>query len=382
MGKSGDRRGVSIYDDECRERALVLLRRWPPGSYVLAEKSKEEVADLYFKVERERWLSYVKHDHAIACLRRDEAIKSKLAAVYEELAEALDWDERRLELGDLKAAAELAVKSLFELYKAELRVEGWRTKPSQAVKDGANYLYELSEVGDSYRLEYGSWIHLIDALFSLASEVRLKDRVAYWLAMRLIEEASSYVYGGERAIKWGDYMDYVLDEVASGKEVDEDYDTSLWWICVALKALKDHSKLEDVRRFEAVEPMIFSCAALEGAEVGLDPRSIASYLADLDERVRPRELGLPSFAELYDVVISGPRERRALFWSSLFKEWWEMTDEEREFSKQRLIAELELTRLMLAVVKVLREKRGFAELKLLDSVGDLAANYIERLERL
>lgn len=375
-------RGVTIYDEVCEERARATLQKYPPGNYLFTDLTPERVVERYFKMDRERWLSTFTHDYVTACLRRDDEAKSKLKKAYERLANALGWEDsslfERFE-GDLKAAAEESLRSLFELYKAELRVEGWREKPEQSLTEGRWLLNEPSLAGDLYRTEYGSWRELMEALFTFSADVRLKDRVAYWMGMRLTEEASKNLYGGGDALTCADYLDEVLEGVISGKHVDYYEDTSMWWACVASKALKDHMTAGTVGWMEAGEPITFACMALEGVEP--DVRKVGEYLVDLTARLKLKSLkGAPHLLRLYRRARYGPRDKGDIMEGAFFKEWGEMADEEKSCRKQQATAELTFVSYMSSIIQLLRERSGYRRSMLLDNLKERAAEYAAKVQ--
>lgn len=396
---------ITIHDDRCELRKTLAINKYPPGNYILAcaiaanapcyrvvgkvcnyivtGQVTEQAIEVYFSEHKKRWLSIFTYDYALACLRRDEEVKKKLKEVYGRLAEKLGWsDEMKFEFeGDLRAAAEEAVKKLFELYKFELMVDGWRDNPQQSPADKEELLHTRSSIGNLYRLEYGSWRCLLDSLFSLAQDVRRGDRVAYWMSMRLIEEVSKYLYGEKRALKWGNYMDHVLDGIASNAPIDECDDGSAWWICFALKELREHMNEGELLIIDVAEPVALAGMVLE--DYVADPLKVKEYLVDLTNRLKLKTIkGMPDLIELYATAKGGPRDKHELFWEAIFKDWKEMTDEEKDFFKEMKIANLTFARYMCAIIGFLREKYGYKELSVIEDLRDLAEECIEKLKAL
>jgi hypothetical protein len=376
--------GVTIYDQRAEQNARDALQTYSPGSYLFKNLKAEHVAERYFKVDRDTWLSMLTHDYTIACLRRDDEAKTKLKEAYSKLAEMLDWKDRdpwRKVEEDIKASAEKTAKCLFELYKEVFRAEGWRGRPDETVKEGieSRLLDEPSPTGDLYRSEYGRWVALKHASRGFSADVRLKDRVAFWMGGRLEAEALWYVYG-RGAYEHITYLDEVLDDIILGKKTDYWNDTSMWWVSVAVRSLEDHLVAGIIGRTEAEDPMAMACMALE--RIDPDPARVEEYLADLTERLKLRTirkaLDLP---KLYHRAKYGPMGRENVIEGSLFKEWVEMDEREKRCRKAQMITGLVFVGNMASLMQFLREKYGYQRSEQLDRVARRASECTERVAR-
>jgi len=365
-------REISIYDEECRERALRVLQKYPPGNYLFKSPDPERLVEQYFKMDKRQWLSFFAHDYAVACLRKDTNAEPKIREAYARLASALDWEEREPRFsGDIRALAEEAVKRLMELYEAELRVEGWRRKPEECLIERRDELLgEIGFFGDQYRLEYGSWMWLAEEAFNFSAKMRLRDRVAYWMGLRLVEEASQRIYGEKDSISFADYPSNVLENIISGEPVDEDEDASMWFICVVAKEIKAHAALitRAPGSIETEDPVTFSCMALEGEKPSLE--KVEQYLNDLSLRLNLRAMSgrwVPkNLFRLYYRARHGPPEKGDALWSGFLKPLEEMSEEEAEAFKQWTRDSLLYLRVMLPIIQFLRAKYGYKRSELLD----------------
>ncbi|MEM2704451.1 MAG: hypothetical protein QXR45_14980 [Candidatus Bathyarchaeia archaeon] len=108
------------------------------------------------------------------------------------MASALDWEEKEPRFnGDIRTLTEKAVKRLLNSPETELRVEEWRRKPEERLMERRDEL--LGEIGFlgidiSLSMEVGC------DLLNFSAEMRLRDRVAYWVGLHLIEgQASAFM---------------------------------------------------------------------------------------------------------------------------------------------------------------------------------------------
>jgi len=318
---------VAWWDKEHEEYVRKVLEQHPPGTYIMNAASAKEAMDRYFKMEKTRWQSMFVHDYFLALLRKDEEMKGILKEAYAKLAEAFEWPEKepwkRIEGDPLEAAWDAAL-ALFDFYAEKLRVEGWRSRVDETVKEAKDRLLkEPSPMGDKYRTEYGRWIALKRIIHEeLEAELRLKDRVAYWEAMEVEALARSTI---RKAIRSTSYMEGIIQEVLDGVEVDSRWDDAMWYIHRALVEMEEHIAIKDYGSYDNEELAIMAIMAADGVEPTEDEEKQRKYLEEV-----ARRLNMPELVKLYHTAKHGPNEPRKFF-SGIFKEWEEMTDEEKKF---------------------------------------------------
>lgn len=147
------------------EYVAKILDKYPPGRYLFGEMWADEIAERFFKMDKERFLAMLRHDYTVALLRRDKNGLARMREAYRQLSSIFDWGEASWsgiektvgENLNLKAArdevkkwAEEATKTLFEVYKEEMAVEGWRTRLDETIWDGL-------QRGSSQRLLAYGW---------------------------------------------------------------------------------------------------------------------------------------------------------------------------------------------------------------------------------
>jgi len=328
---------VAWWDKEHEEYVRKVLEQQPPGAYLMSAASAKEAMDKYFKMEKNRWQSMFMHDYFLALLRKDEDMKSLLREAYGKLAEAFDWPEKepwtRIEENPLDFASD-AADALFDFYAEKLRVEGWRSRVDEAVKEAKDRLLkEPSPIGDKYRAEYGRWIALKRIIHEeLEGELRLNDRVAYWEAMEIEALVRSVIR--EITLRLSTYMESIVIEIVEGKGTDYQWDTAMWYLHKAWMEREEHADFKGYGSFDNEELLVMAIMAADGVEPTGDEEKQRKYLEDVAVR-----LNMPELINLYYTSKFGPKEPH-VFYSGAFKEWGEMTDDERKFfDEQRKASE-------------------------------------------
>jgi len=294
--------------------------------------SAKEAMDKYFKMEKNRWQSMFMHDYFLALLRKDEDMKSLLREAYGKLAEAFDWPEKepwtRIEENPLDFASNAAY-ALFDFYAEKLRVEGWRSRVDETVKEAKDRLLkEPSPIGDKYRTEYGRWVALGRVLHELEEELRLKDRVAYWEALEV--EALARSIARKESTRLSSYMEGIVKEVLDGTGIDHQWDTAMWYLHKAWVELEEHRAIEgSYGSYDNEEFLIMAIMAADGVEPTAEEGKQQKYLESVAAR-----LNMPELVELYYTAKFGPRDLH-VFYKAFMKEWEEMTDEEKRFFEEQ-----------------------------------------------
>jgi len=379
---NGEHRGAWIYDLNLAADAENLLNAFRPGAYLLF--NGDSIVMRYFKMDKNSWLSNFTHDYTVAVLRKDGGAEEALRTAYSKLAEALDWEQKNIWgsiRGNLKLFAEKSVDVLFNLYKEKLKVEGWRQREETLNQAKRSLLMEPSDAGDLFRMEYGRMLALAKALRGFAADVRMTDRVAFWMGEMVEEKVLRELYG-DTAYEHLTYLDDVLESVISGQVVDSREDTSMWWACLALRSVEEHVTEGVVGRTEAEDYILMASMALEGFEANPDPRVLQAYLADLVERSKLRTVKSASdLLKLYYRAKRGPIGREDVVARSLFKEWGEMDERERRCRLAQMTAGMAFIRGIIAVMQFLREKYGYSASKQLDKISDRAFKLAIEVQR-
>jgi hypothetical protein len=344
---------VVWWDKEHEEYVRKVLEQQPPGAYLMSVASAKEAMDKYFKMEKNRWQSMFMHDYFLALLRKDEDMKSLLREAYGKLAEAFDWPEKepwtRIEENPLDFASD-AADALFDFYAEKLRVEGWRSRVDEAVKEAKDRLLkEPSPIGDKYRTEYGRWIALKRILHDeLEQELRLKDRVAYWETMEIETLARSILRTPTARLPT--YMEGILREMLDGTGIDHGWDMSMWYLHKAFVEFEEHLDIKGYGSFDNEELLVMAIMAADGVEPTEDEKKQVNYLKEVATR-----LNMPELVSLYYTSKFGPVPRK--FFSGAFKDWEEMTDDEKKFfEEQRKACQGFMNATMTAIYTLLSRK--------------------------
>ena len=322
---------VAWWDKEHEEYVRKVLEQQPPGAYLMSVASAKEVVDKYFKMEKNRWQSMFMHDYFLALLRKDEDMKSLLREAYGKLAEAFDWPEKepwtRIEENPLNFASD-AADALFDFYAEKLRVEGWRSGVDETVKEAKDRLLkEPSPIGDKFRAEYGRWVALKRIIHEeLEGKLRLKDRVAYWEAMEIEALARSVLR--RATVRLSTYMESIIKEVLEGTETDYRWDTSSWYIHRAYVEFEEHVDVKGYGSYDNEELLVMAVMAADGVEPTEDEEEQRKYLKDVAAR-----LNMPELVSSYYTSKFGPEPRK--FFSGAFKDWEEMTGDEKRFFEEQ-----------------------------------------------
>jgi hypothetical protein len=351
---------VAWWDKEHEEYVRKVLEQQPPGAYLMNVASAKEAMDKYFKTEKNRWQSMFMHDYFLALLRKDEDMKSLLREAYGKLAEAFDWPEKepwaRIEENPLDFASD-AADALFDFYAEKLRVEGWRSRVDETVKEAKDRLLkEPSPIGDKYRTEYGRWVAFKRILHDeFEQELRLKDRVSYWEAMEVEGRARAMT---RNAVHVSGYLENVVLEMLEGREVDRRLDDAMWYVHRALVEYEEHKIARCYGSYDNEELLIMAIMAADGVEPTEDEDKQRKYLEEV-----ARRLNMPELINTYYTSKFGPEPRK--FFSGAFKEWEEMTDEERKYFEGQRKASYQFMMNSVKVVATLLSKKGIAVVEVL-----------------
>jgi len=375
-------RGVGVYDSNLAADAENLLKAIRPGAYLLSNGGS--IAMQYFKMDKNSWLSKFTHDYTVAVLRKDRSADEALKTAYSKLAEAFDWEERNMPesiKGNLKSFAEKSVDVLFNLYEEKLKVEGWRQREETLNQAKRILLTEPSDTGDLFRMEYGRMLALAKALRDFAADVRMKDRVAFWMSEMVEEKVLRELYG-DAAYEHLTYLDDVLEGVISGQAVDDREDASTWWACLALRSVEEHVAEGVVGRTEAEDYILMASMALEGFEANPDPKVLEAYLTGMVERLKLRTVkSAPDLLRLYYRAKRGPMGREDVVARSLFKEWEDMDERERRCRVAQMTAGMAFVRGIITVMQFLREKYGYSASRQLDKISERMSKLAIEVQR-
>jgi hypothetical protein len=353
---------VAWWDKEHEEYVRKVLEEQPPGAYLMSVASAKEAMDKYFKMEKTRWQSMFMHDYFSALLRKDEDMKSLLREAYGKLAEAFDWPEKepwtRIEENPLDFASD-AADALFDFYAEKLRVEGWRSRVDEAVKEAKDrFLKEPSPIGDKFRAEYGRWVALKRIIHEeLEGKLRLKDRVGYLFALEIETSARSVI---RNTIRFPTYIENIIKEILDETETDYWWDMAMWHLHKAWAEFEEHKAVKDYGSYDNEELLIMAIMAADGVEPTEDEEKQRKYLEEIAAR-----LNMPELVSLYYTSKFGPEEPR-VFYKGIFKDWEEMTDDEKKFFEEQREASYQFMIAAGKAVQTLLARKGTIPLELIE----------------
>lgn len=322
-----------------------LLARHPPGRYLLLRGGDpESIADKYFKMDREKYLAMLRHDYTVALLRRSGEDLGRVKEAYRLLNSWLDWGEppwssldKKTEGGrNLKAAedevkkwAEEAAETLFNIYREEIEVEGWRDRPGETIWDGVQR--GLLTGGETpFRKEWERWTELEMQLKKMVwdENLRTKDRVGLWFARKLLEHVRIFQYSKQHIpVPETVWPEEVLRWIIEG-EYDSWVDLSYLYIDAAFMEIHDKIRLKIPGPYLVEDLIIMAAMAVEG----VDPRGhslsdLQRYLEDFARRVEDEEL-----IELYRTARGGSTNFK--IYESMFLEPDKIPEEQRKILKK------------------------------------------------
>lgn len=286
------------------EVVAEVLRRYPPGGYLFGDAWADEIVDRFFKMDRERFLAMLRHDYTVALLRRDREGLARAREAYRQLSSSLDWgeapwsgieravgDDLKLEnaVDDVKKWAKEAAKTLFEVYRDEIAVEGWRVNQDETVWDGLQrgLLTEASEEGRAFKAEWERWFELEMRLKRMlwSEELRTGDRVALWFTKELLIHARIYQhsrkYVGESEEVWSEN---ILTGIIRNK-YDYWLDLALLYVDVVVMEAYDNIRHKIPGPLVDVDLLVMALMAVEGIDPrGRSLKDIEAFLEDFSRR--------------------------------------------------------------------------------------------------
>jgi len=358
-----------------------LLSKHPPGAYFFRGLDVEGVTGVYFKSEKVDFISMLAHDYILAVLRGDSAARNKVREAYRVLASWLDWDkspwhelEKALESPEwsLKAArdevkrlAEEASEFLFKIYEGEIRVDGWRARPDETIYEGGKRLVGRSrEDVKLYLAEESRWRELAGRLRRMLwrDELRLGDKVSFWLAKRLLSRVRRYT-AGYRGNRMAELLEKRILQDLIEPCLDEWSSLSLLYIDEAFRQIDDVAHMEEETGWKntpyGVEDLIIMAAM---AAEGIDPREHAKsrrLLAKIDEYLADfaRRHDDPELLTLYDAATRLPRKSAYKLPLLLYTDY-QPTEEERNALANMRDAEATFISYMLHyIAEILKERQ-------------------------
>jgi hypothetical protein len=349
--------GVELFavKPEDAKYAEEVLRESPPGSFLLKGTAEEKVKG-YFKMDKATWLAFFAHDYSVAFLRRDSASKESLARAYANLAAMLDWPDREPWLRVEEApreSAKTAANVLFDFYCRRLRVEGWRNRVEEGIREGEKRLrYEPGATGERFRSEFGRLLSFKDLLEKFEREARGRDRVGLWLACEVRLRMQKSIT--DRALR-DSYVDYLLDSLVAGGEPDRWVEEALWLTHLAAKRVEEHFDDELCGSLECEDLMILAAMAADHVEPvrESDLESIEKYLRELAHK-----LVRPELVPLYYTARFGPEEKRAKYYVMSVKSIGELDEGEKKLLTEQRKASSRFYSEMARIVERLLGRRG------------------------
>jgi predicted aspartyl protease len=307
---------MRLHSQDVRE----IVRSYKPGEYLFKGLAAEGMTNLYFKMEKKRWLSMLMHDYTLVVLRKDEDVKMKTKTAYDSLASTLNWEEKdpwHTVEDDPEGSAEAAMKTLFELYEEKMRVEGWRERSDETIKEGDDrgLHSEPSVMGDCYRKEWGMWDNLTSTLDDVAEEARkARDRLTYWLTVKLLTIMQEYMRGKtERRGLYGNdpYLNNVIEDVLAGRDTVNYWEaTSKMYVEAGAEMVDDFIERKLTGSTFAEDLFIKAIMAKLHVEPdSMEPRDFLVEFARDNER--------ESLVELYDMAVLGPPGSQAEFYRGI-----------------------------------------------------------------
>ena len=292
------------------EVVAEVLRRYPPGGYLFGDAWADEIVDRFFKMDRERFLAMLRHDYTVALLRRDREGLARAREAYRQLSSSLDWGEapwseleravgENLNLkdaeGEVERWAEEAAKTLFEIYRDEIAVEGWRVNQDETVWDGLQrgLLTEASEEGRAFKAEWERWFELEMRLKRMlwSEELRTGDRVALWFTKKTLTHVRVYMYSEKHVSRLEDFWSKRILESIILDKYDYWLDLAMLYIDIALMEADD--VLREKLPGPHIDPDLLAMALMAIEEVNPRSRSlrdIEAFIEDFSKRTGDKEI--------------------------------------------------------------------------------------------
>ena len=359
-----------------------LLSKYPPGAYFFRGLDVEGVTAVYFKSEKMDFISMLKHDYVVAVLRGDSAARNKVKEAYRVLASWFDWDkppwhelERILEASgwslksardEVKRLAEEASAFLFKIYEREIRIDGWRVKPDETVYEGGRRLVGRSREDEDVKLylaEEGRWRELAGRLRGMLwkDEIRLGDKVSFWLAKRLLSRVRRYTVG-YRGNRMAELLEKRVLEDIIEPCLDEWSSLSLLYIDEAFRRIDDVAHMEEETGWKntpyGVEDLIIMAAM---AAEGIDPREYAKsgrLLAKMDEYLADfaRRRDDPELLTLYDAATRIPQKFAYRLLLLLYTDYQPTEEEKKALASMRDAEETFVSYMLQYIAEILKER--------------------------
>lgn len=346
-----------------------LLGKYPPGSYLLGEKWADEIAEMYMKMDKERFMGMLRHDYAVALLKRDKSGLGRIREAYRQLASWFDWGEPPWiniekavgEKLDLNAAADGVMKLaeeasnvLFALYREEMAVDGWRNRPDETVWDGLSRGLLADDEDAPFNVEYKRWVELELRLKKVVWDERLRseDRVALWFARKLLSHVRAYLYSKEHTARMeGLWLNRILKGIISGS-FDVWADLTFLYIDAAFMEINDKLRLKIRGPYLVEDLLIMAAMAAEGNDPrGRSLKDLEAYLEGFAERVGDEEL-----VDLYRKAKTGAGGVN--IFKTAFLGWDELTDEEKKAYEEMEEASNDFIVFILQYIAEILKKRG------------------------
>lgn len=357
-----------------------LISKHPPGAYFFRGLNVEGVTGVYFKVEKGDFISMLTHDYVIAALRGDSAAREKIKEAYRVLASWFDWDkppwhEMRMVpeasglkavRGEVKSLTEEASGFLFKVYEREVKVDGWRVRADETIYEGGKRLVGRSRQDEDVKLylaEESRWRELAERLRRMLwnDEVRLRDKVSFWLTKALLSHVRRYTVG-YRGNRMAELLEKkVLDDIIEPC-LDEWSSLSLLYIDEAFRQIDDVACMEEESGWKntplGVEDLIIMAAM---AAEGIDPREyaksrmlsakIGEYLADFAKRHEDPEL-----LTLYDSATRLPQKFAYKLLFLLYTDYQPTEEEKKALAGMRDAEEKFISYMLQYIADILKER--------------------------
>jgi len=161
------------------------------------------------------------------------------------------------------------------------------------------------------------------------------------------------------AVRLPAYMDGVVQELLNGTGTDPRWDSAMWYIHKAWVECEEHKAFKGYGSYDNEELVVMALMAADGVEPTEDEDKQRKYLEEL-----ARRLNMPELVNLYYVAKFGPEPRK--FFSGAFKEWEEMTDEEKKFFNEQKKASYDFMITGMKVISMLFPEKNFSEVQVLE----------------